>query len=136
MVVEVSATHTTKEAEPEERAHRQTLVDETVVDEHVPEAEERHADARADEHGAREAVELAPGDDQPGGDRRVEDRERVVALESSSARLVVRAMHGPERAMPDSAVEPTRPGLHRTGDHDGNERSGGDVERAHRGWLP
>ncbi len=118
MVNEMRAADPPKEPKPEEHSGGQPLVHEAIVDEHVADAEQRHPGPRAHEQRACVAVELASDDHERGGDRRVKKGERVVALEPSDARLVMRAVDVPETVMPDAAVKKACPELHgRRGDH-------------------
>ena len=112
VVDEMRAADPPEDPQREEPPHREPSVDEAVVNEHVAEPEERHPDARTDHESAWPAVELTAGDDEAGRHRRVEDRERVVLLEPTVTRLVMRPMHGPEPVMPHAAVEQARPELH------------------------
>src|SRR5215207_2247158 len=84
---------------------RNSLVDEPVMNEHVADPEERHPRACTDAERKREAMELAPADHEGDRDRRVKERERVVPLEASRPRLVMRAVHVPELMMPDATME-------------------------------
>jgi hypothetical protein len=129
MVDEVRPADPAKDAEREERAHRKPFVHEPVVDEHVANTEERHPGTRSDEQGTCVSVELASDDDERCRDGGVEDRERVVPLETSGAWLVVRAMNAPERAVPDATVEEASPELHRRRDDGGRSRCADDLER-------
>lgn len=108
--------------EPQQEGHGQSLVDEAVVHHEVGEAERGHADARSHEDRSGRARELAPDDDEQHRERGVETRQGVVPFEATLARLVVRGVDAPERAVPEPPVEEARPRLHRArGEHGGRE---------------
>ena len=125
MVDEMCAADTTKDAQGEEPLHGEPPVNEAVVDENVADPEERHPDTGADGKRARVAVELAAGDDERSGQGRVEHGERVILLEPTDARLVMRPVQAPEAMMPDAPVEEARPELHRRR-HDARRDGRGD----------
>jgi ribosomal protein L32 len=104
-------------------------VDETVMNDDIADAEKRHAAARADHRRAREPMKLASDDDERCGERSVEHRQGVVSLEAPGPGLVMRAMHCPERVVPNAAVEEARPRLHEDGD--GEPDRDADAELSH-----
>jgi hypothetical protein len=106
----------------EQEADRQAPVHDAVVEEHVRETEERHARARSDRRSGEESVHVASDHDQCGGDGSVRGGERIVLLEAPRAARVMRAMDRVEPVMPHATVEEPRPGLHRGGDHQRDER--------------
>ena len=127
MMNEMRAADPPEEAKPEEHAHRQTFVHEAIVNEHVPDSEQRHPGPRAHEQRAGVAVELASDDHERGGDRRMQEGERVVTLEPSDTRLVMRAMNVPETMVPDAPVEEAGPELHGRRNDDSHRDAGRDL---------
>lgn len=124
----MSAADAPEEPEREQRLHGEPAVHEPVVNEHVPDPEEGHPDAGAHEDGAHPAVELAPRDEEARRNRRVQERERVVLLEATGSRLVMRTVHAPQTMMPDAAVEESRPELHRCRDDGRREQADDDLD--------
>lgn len=113
MVNEMRAPHATKESPAKEASDSETTVNEAIVDEDVGEPEEGHPAPDAHETRAREAVQLAAGDDERYGEWSVQEGEPVVLLEAARLWLVMGAMDPPEPRMPRLAMKEPRPWLHR-----------------------
>jgi hypothetical protein len=119
----VGARNPAEVPEANEKPHRETPVNEAIVDHEIRDPEEAHADPGAEGCLAQHAgCALASDEDEGDRKRRVEDGERVVRLEPGPTwlRRVVRAVHGPEPRVPHASVEERRPEIHRDGDHDGD----------------
>lgn len=107
-------THHLLEVPPtQEEAHGQPAVDESVVDDPIRHAEERHSDSDTVSELPRDSrCTDATMEHEDDCDRRVEDAQRIVPFESTDARDVVRPMNEPQPRMPDLAVKESRPKLH------------------------
>lgn len=104
-----------------EPPHGQAAMDEAVVEDEVAEAEERHADADAEERLAQRARRSgAAVEDQRDRDGRVQGGEGVVGFEAAAALAMVRAVNRPQHSMPEAAVQHAGPQLHRGGDDEGD----------------
>ncbi len=107
------------DAEAEEESDGQATMHETVVHDDVADRERRHADADPERDVVRASGRAAP-DHERDRDGRMEQRERVVPLEAPDARLVMRGMHAPQRAVPETSMEEARPEIHGERDDDGD----------------
>lgn len=125
---EMRAAHPAEEAPPQKTLHAKPAVNEAVVHERVGDTEQGHAAADPHEARAQEPRAPAPRDDERAGDGRVEEGQRVVPLEPSSARLVVRAVNRPERIVPRMTMEQAGPRLHGARRHGGDGHPDRDVD--------
>lgn len=102
----------------EEKANRKTTVDEAIVDEEIPDREDRHAKAHTKRDVFADRMTGRAPQDERDRDRCVNEREKIIPFEATLLRLVMRAMNAPERAMPEAAVEKACPQLHSEGNDD------------------
>ena len=132
MVDAMSVPDAAQPAEAREERDRQSPVHEPVVDDHVRDAERRHAGADADRDGRRRSVQVASDHHERRGDGGMQRRERVVRLEPAASVRVVRAMNAPERVVPNAIVEDASPWLHRRRDRQGDgEAEKDELHRRH-----
>lgn len=116
-------------ADAEQPLDREPPVDEAIVHDEVREPEHTHPDPHPERDLARDAGgSPAAVQNERDGDRSMEQRQRVVALEPSvsSTRLVVGAMNRPEPRVPHATVEKRCPEIHGHCEADGR---GGPDER-------
>jgi hypothetical protein len=120
-MLEVGRPNARKEGDLRQARDREATVDEAIVDDHVRDAEQGHADAGAErevaDHAGRAGAAVQNQGDRDGG---VERREDVIALESAGPLHVVGAVNAPERMVPDPPVKERRPELHGRGHREGD----------------
>jgi hypothetical protein len=117
VVDHVGAAYLAEPARAQEPGDREATVHQTVVNQHVCQAERRHPRAHTEtERRGKRPGQAAANDDQHHGHGRVNGGEQIVALEAAVTRLMMGAMDRPERAVPDPSVENAGPGLHGGGD--------------------
>jgi len=134
MVDAVSVPDAAQPGEAREERDRQSPVHEPVVDDHVRDAERRHAGANADGDGRCRSVQVASNHHERRGDGGMQRRERVVRLEPAASVRVVRAMNAPERVVPHAIVEDASPRLHRRRDgHRDGKAQDHELHRGHEG---
>lgn len=123
----MSAAYAPEVAPSKEPLHGQALVDEPVVNEEIRETEERHARPDADQARPREARRLAAPHDERHREGSMEHAEEIVLLEAPRPRLVMRAVDGPEPAVPGAAMEQAGPGVHGDGGRERRRYRGPDL---------
>jgi len=116
----VRANDRAEPARAEEEPDRKPSVHEAVVNDEVPHREGGHPDADTEREVIETGFALRAPHDERARHRRVDEREEIVPLEGARLRLVVRAMHAVERAMPQAAMKQGSPKLHQKGDDDSN----------------
>lgn len=108
--------------------HREAPMHEPVMNDDIRDAERRHAEPCREDDLAERARSGAASVEN-GGYRnwRVKEREGVVPFKATPSRLVVGAVHAPERAVPDAAVQKSRPQVHRHEDDQAGDQPEGEL---------
>src|SRR4051794_23044578 len=103
----------------EQSTDGKTPVNQSVVHDDVRDAEHGHPNAGSVQNLAPHAGRSdAPVQDERDSERRMQHRERIVGFEAPSARLVMRAVDGPEPSVPNLAMKQRCPSVHGHRDDD------------------
>jgi hypothetical protein len=129
----MGADYASKIGDAQERADRQASVNQPVVHHQVGEPEQAHAQPYAERDLAHDRWSrgTAPKQERD-GQRRMQQAERVVGLQSPFAWLMMRAVHAPKPSVPDATVQERGPQVH---EHRSNRGNRHPQERVGEGTI-